>query len=326
MVFDHALSFQGEGKKLTNEWVLTSPRTIEIRQGAVTGWTRESYRDPSSGEGQPLLLPWGGVKTSKYVFDGHHFEPSPETRAALAASPLPGHAGPSTGTSASPSGGVPLSPLPPVLKKGGDLSAEVLAQFRQDHQVAVEVIPKADFQTNLAEDARLERVVLLGKDLVVCGPGFLGGRSYVFAGTPFADAEDIQSVTAMDFAGNGTFQLIVRGVRHTPMKGSTEAAHTDLMVIYAFQGTTLERVLTVETGREWGKKRIQGLAQFIPLGPGRGVELDVQAGRANGWTASTYPWTPSDVDNTDNLVPLLLPWGSVKSMRYAWSGSHFVRK
>ena len=47
--------------------------------GRATGWTEKSYPwaqdTPGNGSLEPLLLPWGGVKSVRYSWDGTQFSP-----------------------------------------------------------------------------------------------------------------------------------------------------------------------------------------------------------------------------------------------------------
>jgi hypothetical protein len=46
--------------------------------GRATGWTEKTYpwaqEQPGGGDIEPLLLPWGGVNSARYAWNGSHFE------------------------------------------------------------------------------------------------------------------------------------------------------------------------------------------------------------------------------------------------------------
>ena len=168
-------------------------------------------------------------------------------------------------------------------------------------------------------------VVLMGKDIVVFGPGFKNGTAYAFITlSQFADAGDVKELTARDLTGDGAADLIVRGVRHVAASGQG-TIDMDVMFIYQLKSEVLTRVFSIETGREQaGGKRIQGLVQFIPSADGKHFEIDVRPGRATGWTEKTYPWA-QDQPGTGALEPVLLPWGKIDHLRYAFSGGQFTK-
>jgi hypothetical protein len=53
---------------------------IEVRPGAVVGWTKETFpwpqEQPGTGAVEPILLPWGGIDLQRYAWDGTRFAPS----------------------------------------------------------------------------------------------------------------------------------------------------------------------------------------------------------------------------------------------------------
>jgi hypothetical protein len=142
--------------------------------------------------------------------------------------------------------------------------------------------------------------------------------------TPFADAADVKDLTARDLTGDGDADLIVRGVRHvTADHGTVESEVT--FVYQVDDGGTLSRLFGIESSREQGSKRVQGLVQFVPSPGGKSFDIVAAPGRAFGWTQRTYPWAQDPPGSGGDLEPLLLPWSGIKSVRYAWNGSQFTR-
>ncbi len=56
--------------------------------------------------------------------------------------------------------------------------SQMLDQYRRDRGVGGDAAPKSDLRVQVTGDARPERVVLIGRDIVVFGPGFKGGTGY----------------------------------------------------------------------------------------------------------------------------------------------------
>ncbi|HZU84582.1 MAG TPA: VCBS repeat-containing protein, partial [Polyangiaceae bacterium] len=217
----------------------------------------------------------------------------------------------------------PAEPPTPKVARGGDLSGQLLEQYRRDRGVAPALAPRVDLQVQVAEDERPERVLLLGRDIVVFGPGFKGGTGYTFLTLqPFAEASDIRDLSARDLTGDGAADLVVRGVRRlTDGKAHVEV---EVMLVYEVKDEGITRIFGIETAREQKGKRVQGLVQFVPAAGGKAFDILSAPGRASGWNARTYPWA-QDQPGDGSLEPLLLPWGGIGSVRYTWNGSQFVR-
>ena len=182
--------------------------------------------------------------------------------------------------------------------------------------------PRFDIEVHVDGDNRPERVALVGRDIVVLGPGFKGGNGYArMSLTQFADDKDVSELTARDVTGDGAAELVVRGVRHVTTQAGEQVA-VEALFVYQVKGGAITRVFSVETGRELSGKRIQGLVQFVPAKGGKGFDVDVRPGVARGWTEKTYPW-PQDKPG-GSIEPLLLPWGGVSSLRYTWNGTQFA--
>ena len=194
--------------------------------------------------------------------------------------------------------------------------------YYKDQGIAAGTKPRFDIEVHVDGDARPERVALIGRDIVVLGPGFKGGTGYArMSLTQFADDKDVSELTARDVTGDGAAELVVRGVRHVTTPTGDKVA-IEALFIYQVKSGAITRVFGVETGREQSGKRIQGLVQFVPSKAGKGFDVDVRPGVARGWTEKTYPW-PQDKPG-GAIEPLLLPWGGLPSLRYSWNGSQFA--
>jgi hypothetical protein len=158
---------------------------------------------------------------------------------------------------------------------------------------------------------------------VVFGPGFKGGTGYAFLTLQqFADASDIKDVSARDLTGDGAADLVVRGERRVTADGGP--VEVDVMFVYAVKPDAITRVFGIETAREQAGKRVQGLVQFIPSPGGKSFDVLSAPGRVTGWTEKTYPWA-QEQPGSGAIEPVLLPWGGIKSVRYTWNGSAFVK-
>jgi hypothetical protein len=316
-----------EGERRLETAVHAVAGQIEVSTLPARGWDGASYRVPAASDVFAVLLPWGQVRSRTYRFDGARFamvrevgQPGVAPEAAAAprirtddAAPRPNETPAALPAS---SAGVPASV--PAASPGA-----LLEQYKRDHRLAASTSPRTELSADLDGDGRPEHIALVGRDLVVSGPSIGRGRSYSsLTLEQFAAPTDIHDVTARDLAGQGAAHVVVRGTRHvTPAGGAV--VDEDALFIYALRGDALARVFGIETARAQGGKRVQGLVQFVPSRTGRGFDVDVRPGRAVGWGRTTYPW-PEETPGSGAVEPLLLPWGSVKSARYAWDGSRYA--
>jgi hypothetical protein len=307
----------GTGKRRVTNAVRVSAKDIEVSVEPAVGWDAASFREPTAGE-EGILLPWGTVRSRTFKLERGKFVKSGEVAQAGTAAPAVAVAVSGSGT------GTPsMRDLPtPVVGKGGDTGKAVMDAYYKDQGVAAGTRPRFDIEVHVDGDARPERVALVGRDIVVLGPGFKGGTGYArMSLTQFADDKDVSELTARDVTGDGAAELVVRGVRTATSPAGDKVA-IDGLFIYQVKNGAIARVFSVETGREQSGKRVQGLVQFVPSKTGKGFDVDVRPGVARGWTEKTYPWTQEKPGGA--VEPLLLPWGGVPSLRYAWNGTQFA--
>jgi len=308
-----AISDSARKKKIANA-VRVSAKEIEVSVEPAVGWDAATFKEPTAGE-EGILLPWGTVRSRSFRLDKGKYTKSGEVAQGGASTPS---------ASPTPSAGAAATrdlPTPPV-GKSSDLSHQVMALYLKDQSVPAGTKPRFDIEVNVDGDARPERVSLVGRDIVVFGPGFKSGSGYArISLAQFTDDKDVSEMTARDVTGDGTAELVVRGVRHVTTPAG-ENVSVDCLFIYQVKGGVIARVFAIETGRELAGKRVQGLVQFVPAKGGKGFDVDVRPGVARGWTDKTYPW-PQDKPGSA-AEPLLLPWGGIASLRYAWNGTQFA--
>jgi hypothetical protein len=318
LTFAHEIAIRQSEHRIDNA-VRMGRGEIEVTVEPTTTWDPLTYKEPIASDVEPILFPWGGVKTQVYRFDGSKFSKGKEV-AQKETFPSGGGGG---GTPDHPPPVHPAEPPTPRVGKGGDLSAQLLEQYRKDRGVGADVSPTVDLKVQVAGDGRPERVVLVGRDVVVFGPGFKGGTAYIFLTlSQFSDASDIKDLTARDLTGDGGADLVVRGVRH--VGSDTGPVDVEVMFVYQVKPDAITRVFGIETAREQAGKRVQGLVQFIPAAGGKSFDILSAPGRATGWTQKTYPWN-QDAPGSGAIEPLLLPWGGVSSVRYTWSGGGYTK-
>jgi hypothetical protein len=317
-VFGQEISVSKEGKRVSNA-VRVSGKQIQVAPEPGSGWDAASYREPTIDGVEPILLPWGPTKSRAFRFDGTRFTQTHEERQAASTT------GKGALRLAEPKTPAVVVNPPPISTSSGDLSARILAQYRKDRSVPEDAKARFDRTVDVDGDGRPEHVVLIGRDVVVFGAGFKGGTQYTFLTlTAFDDPSDIKDMTARDLTGDGGADVIVRGTRRVKAATGALTTQMDVLFVYRVQNGTLGRIFAIETGRAQGERRAQGLVQFVPAASGKGFDIEVRPGRVTGWTEKTYPWG-QDPAGAGSFEPLLLPWGGVSGLRYAWDGSAFAR-
>jgi hypothetical protein len=316
ITFAHEIEVRQGEKRIDNAVRLTRGE-IDVSVEPPTGWDALSYQEPIASDVEPILFPWGGVKSQTWRWDGAHFAKAHEV---VQKEQMPGTTVATRGGEHAP----PQSlepPTPKVTHGGGNLAGELLDQYRHDRG-APEGPPKTDLRVQVAGDPRPERVMLIGRDIVVFGPGYKDGTAYSYLTlAQFADAHDVTELTARDLTGDGNADLVVRGVRHVHAEGGN--VESEVIFVYQVTDDAITRIFGIETARERGNKRVQGLVQFIPAAGNKTFDVLAAPGRATGWSEKTYPWA-QDQPGSGDLEPLLLPWGHIHSVRYHWNGGGFT--
>lgn len=321
LTFAHEIEIRQSDKRIDNS-VHLGRGTIDVAVEPSTTWDALSYKEPIATDVEPILFPWGGVRSQSYKFDGSKFTKAKEaTQRDRTPTTVPNGAVASSAADAPAPR--PAEPPTPKVAQGGDMSKQLLDLYRKDRGTSG--APRIDLKVNVGGDGTPERVVLVDRDIVVFGPGFKGGTAYAYLTLQqFADASDISDMSARDVTGDGAADLVVRGTRK--QKSDQGTVREEMIFVYQVQQDSIVRIFGIETARELGDKRIQGLVQFVPAPGSKTFDILAAPGRATGWSEKTYPWSqdPPGGSSSGGVEPLLLPWGGVPSVRYTWSGSGFT--
>jgi hypothetical protein len=261
----------------------------------------------------PLLFPWGPIRSQTYEWNGKTYIKTREEKQAQS------HVARARARTLPP----PARPPTP-----DEMQDQVYALYKRDHHVSGNEKPRFDVATDIAEDERIERVLVHGRDLVVFGKGFKGGAGYAYLTLEqFNEPSDVVDLSARDITDDGKAEIFVRGVmrskapKESGIKPGTIVGR-EVLLVYSVGPRGISRVFGAETGREIAGKRVQGAVAFLP--GAKGLDIEVRPGQAFGFTDRTYPFT-QDRDKVGGLEPLLLPWGGAAQARYHWDGTQFVR-
>lgn len=311
-IFRHETGLTTEAGSITNDVSFVSDGgkpAVKIDAGAARGFHAGNYREATETAFDALLLPWGTVKSRTFKWSASTFTKVAEEKQQATAAPPQAQ-----GSTSAP---------PPAAKPPAPSASELLDQVYDLYKRERGARGKArfDFAVDVAGSKQVERVLLHDRDLVVFGKGYKGGTGYAsLTLSNLAASSDILELTARDLTGDGKAEIIVRGLIHASAPKEAGGGPVDREVVMVFQASEagLKRVFAAEIGRSMGKKRVQGAITF------GAKEIELAAGKATEWTEKTYPFN-EDTGPVGGFEPLLLPWGSVKSARYRWSGAGFSR-
>ncbi|WP_437730745.1 hypothetical protein [Sorangium sp. So ce1335] len=315
-IFQHEVAIATDKGSIVNEvdFVSDGGKTaIRVKPGKATRYDASNYAEAVEQTYDPLLLPWGSIKSQLYKLNGGAFTKASEERQAATAGPRP----------AAARAEEPRAAAKPALSPA-EMLDKVYALYRRDRGASSSK-PRFDLGADVAGGREPERVLLHDRDIVVFGKGFRGGAGYAFMTlAQFASPADIRSVRALDLTGDGKAEIIVHGAVRAaaPKEAGGGTVDRDVVLIFRLEGESIQRAFAAEVGRSIGDKKIAGELRFVRVGDKPGIEL--APGRAVEWTEQTYPFN-QDKGPVGGFEPLLLPWGGAQPVRYVWNGSTFAR-
>ncbi|WP_438038098.1 sugar-binding protein [Sorangium sp. So ce128] len=316
-IFQHEIAIATDKGSVVNDvdFVADGDKmAIRVEPGKATRYDASNYAEGVETTYDPLLLPWGSIKSQLYKLTGGVFTKASEQRQAGAAGPRPAPARAEEARAAPKPAG--LSPA--------EMLDKVYALYRRDRSASSSK-PRFDLGADVAAGKEPERVLLHDRDIVVFGKGFRGGAGYAFMTlAQFASPADIRSVRALDLTGDGKAEIIVHGTVRAaaPKEAGGGTVDRDVVQIFRVEGESIQRIFAAEVARSIGDKKIAGELKFVRVGDKMGIEL--APGRAVEWTEQTYPFN-QDKAPVGGFEPLLLPWGGAQPARYVWNGSIFAK-
>jgi hypothetical protein len=323
-IFSQELRLAVEGGRIDNQLSLNgsgSRTRIVLEPGKADGIDPSSFRRESNSGATPVLVPWGRIAQQTFAMQGGSFVMVDERKQESSGPPPP--APPPLEASSAPRARAAPRPAPrrAAANRGADVD-RVYALYKE--QRSVRGAPRFDRRADLAEDGRQERLVVHGRDLVVFGPGYRGGRGFAAVTmAQFEQGDDIRSVTTRDVSGDGKDEIVVKGVIRSPLPsdiGHGEMERTVLM-IYKLDGGNFDRVFAAEIARRIGNRSVTAKMRFVRDGAHR---IELRPGSAKGYDERSYPWAQKQSPD-DGFEPLLLPWGGIDRVRLRWTGSAFER-
>jgi hypothetical protein len=331
--FVHEVGMKSAAGELHNEVRVVQKggkALIEIAQGDAEGYEKDGYAEPKPSDMPACFLPWDTTKDRTFAWDASDFKKTSETKqtprasgkkkaASVAARSSEGRsAGADADASASFGRNAAPPPRPPSSE---ELLDKVYGLYRKDRGVKSKK-PRFDFVTDVAAGEANERVLVHEKDIVCFGKEFRDGSSYVYTTIGVSSPDDIIDMTARDLTGDGKAEVLVRAVIHAKSSKELENKSVDRLVFMVFQikEDGIKRIFAAETGRAFDGHLMLGGLRLVE--GNRGLDIEMLAGRADGFTKNTYPF-PEDASPAGGFEPLSLPWGSLGSPRYRFDGSKY---
>jgi hypothetical protein len=270
--------------------------TIELTTGRAQGLDAQSYREAPASDVEAILLPWGPVLSRSYRWDGRTFaqtgeRPNPRYEPPREEAPVP-----------QPQAQRPPPPEAPNADR-------LLDVFRQRNNIASNARPRFRLRANFAGDDEPESALVYGRLLVLVGPGIQNGTSWLHYEIPVEADADLLNVEGADVTGDGRAELLFR-IRQT-----IGEVRRELLIIHTITERGFPRVLQVEVAREQGRDSVRNEVSTA------GGRLAIRPGRALGWSAERWPFTP---DSSDGVEPLLLPWRD-REARFTMRGGRLAR-
>lgn len=275
------------------------PRIV-VKPGRTQSLSAANYRENGARDVQPILLPWGEVKSRTYGFEAGALTMVSEQRSESAAA------------SAASFQGTSRAPVEPVQEVVAPSQDAVLSLFRRDRKLPAKLAPRRHQRANLLGGPELEEVFEIGSHLVLLGPDIGDGGSYLAYGLPVKDPAETLYLGHADVTGDGREELFVRLAQ--PLSGAEGVRREIVLVLAAEEQGRFRRLLAAEVVRRQGSNAIINRVST------RAGTLTLEPGTAEGWSASDYPFTQ---DATGGVERLLLPWQD-QPQRYRLQGDALV--
>jgi hypothetical protein len=156
-------------------------------------------------------------------------------------------------------------------------------------------------------------MVVAGRNLAAITDG------YVYVELPIQSRADVKDARLVDLAGDGREALALRYVERGGAKPTESAGSREILAVYRVAGDSeIRRVFAAEVAKATPQGRVEDKVAFIRRG--RATDIVIDAGRADGLSATTFRETPAS-----DLIPIMLPWADDRHARYQFAGDEYKR-
>ena len=281
------------------------PPKVSVRAGPARAVSEADYVETALHGVVPIPVPWGAWVERVYAWDGHGFALQKERANPAAPAADSGKAAPASSPASAENAPIISEPV-------AASEADLLNAYKTARGIAAKQAGRFAQHADVAGDARPEALAMFGRDCVVVGAGFRGGRDFFFFTLPAREDADVLQLTTADVSGDGKKELLAR------IRQQIGPVTREVLFVYTFAGEALAPLLAAEVRRTEGDRSITNAVSMVP--GAKHVTLRVAPGVARGWSASDYPYSSG---TGDGVAPLLLPWMD-KPTDYKYDGRRLV--
>ena len=294
------------------------PIGLRVRPGTARTLDARTLPIPEA----PVLAmptPWSSVTSRVYRFVDGRFRMVAEERAEAPVAPAATTQTTRPATTSNTQAARPTTTRPVTTQPRPATPAwsadPLIAAFRTERRLG-NIAPHATHEGDLAEDARAERVLHIGRSLLVVGPGFLEGQRYFAIDLDVTDPAHVTSITLTDVTNDRQAEILVR------MRKAVSATQVfEMLVVYRLSSAGLSRLLVAQVGFSDGAHAVRNEPRVV--GSGRSLRFAIAPGTATGWDAASWPFT--ELAAPAGVAPMLLPWRD-REVRYRFDGQTLVRE
>lgn len=197
-------------------------------------------------------------------------------------------------------------PWPAIRFAGG--ASEAFAAFRVDRALSA-TTPRFDGVSNVAGDARLERIVVLGKYVLVLGQA----GAFRFVELPVVGAAEVREARIANAVGTAYRQLLLT------LRQRNDQGSRDLLQVWGFAGGEPQVRFAAELRKETADGFVQVDFTLERGARGGPPQLVFELGESQGLSADSYRERPAP-----GIAGILLPWGPVRKRVFAFDGERFA--
>ncbi len=177
------------------------------------------------------------------------------------------------------------------------------------HQGSSSGAKALDRWSNLHGDARAERIVVVGNNVLIMGPGYRDGENYDVMRLPIERGSDVVRSKFAELTGDGRNELLLW------LRQSAGSDSRVVVMAFRFAKEPFEKVLDLEVRRQSGSAYLE--CELV-LPKKRNAPLTQPSCEVSGYGKSHYRrWGGS------NAIEIIKPWTGVSARSFVWKDGAF---